>query len=80
MDSIPSHEAWARTLGGVHFPLLSDMHRAVVKAYGLLDPDRNTGTRAVIIVDSAGRIRLRRLYERKHVPDPADLLSALRQL
>ena len=36
VDSIPSHVAWAKSLGGITYPLLSDFEPkgAVAKAYG----------------------------------------------
>src|SRR3989304_745513 len=37
-DSIYSHEAWARSLGGISYPLLGDIHREVVKKYGVYWP------------------------------------------
>ena len=40
-DSIYSHQAWAKSLGGITYPLLADIHRDVVKRYGLHWPELN---------------------------------------
>ena len=37
-DSIYSHEAWARSLGGISYPLLADIHRTVSRPAGSTGP------------------------------------------
>ena len=77
VDSVPCHEAWAASLGGVSFPLLSDFHRRVSAKYGLLWKLHNIARRAVVIVDRAGRIRYIEIFH-KGLPDPDRLLAVLR--
>jgi alkyl hydroperoxide reductase subunit AhpC len=79
-DSIYSHEAWAKALGGVGFPLLSDMHREVVRAYGVYWPELNVGRRATVVVDRQGTVRLVARYGPGELPDPAGILAAVREL
>ena len=55
VDSVYSHRAWAEKMGLKH-RLLSDMHRSVVKAYGLFFPDANIGQRATVIVGRDGKV------------------------
>ena len=79
VDSVPCHEAWAASLGGVSYPLLSDLHRRVCARYGLLWKLHNVSRRAVIIVDKAGIIRYIEIFE-KGLPDPDRLLAVLRAM
>ncbi len=55
IDSTWSHKAWQEKMGLKH-RLLSDMHRKVTKAYGLLLPAANISQRATIIIDKAGNV------------------------
>lgn len=79
-DSIYSHAAWARSLGGVSFPLLSDVHREVVKRYGVYWPELNASSRATVLVDREGIVRFAERYGRGELPDPAGILARVRQL
>ena len=79
VDSVPCHEAWAASLGGVSYPLLSDFHRRVCARYGLLWKLHNVARRAVVIVDKAGIIRYIEIFE-KGLPDPDRLLAVLRAI
>ena len=77
VDSIPCHEAWAAFLGGLSFPLLSDIHRKVCSRYGLLWKMHNISKRAVLIVDKAGIVRYIEVLD-NGLPDPDRLLAVLR--
>lgn len=50
-DSVESHLAWAKELGGIGYPLLSDPELAVCRAYGVLDPARGVPVRATFVID-----------------------------
>ena len=54
-DSTYSHRAWADKMGLKH-RLLSDMHRAVSKSYGLYFPQANINQRATVIIGKDGKI------------------------
>jgi len=77
VDSVPCHEAWVASLGGISYPLLSDFHRRVCARYGLLRKPHNIARRAVVIVDKAGIIRYIEKLD-KGLPDPDRLLAVLR--
>ena len=79
VDSVPCHEAWAAFLGGLSFPLLSDIHRRVCARYGLLWKLHNISKRAMVIVDKAGIVRYVEVFE-KGLPDPDRLLAVLRAM
>jgi alkyl hydroperoxide reductase subunit AhpC len=55
-DAVATHEEWARELGGLDFPLLSDAERAVGRAYGVLDEREGRPYRATFVVNPQGRI------------------------
>ena len=55
-DSVETHEAWAKELGGIAYPLLSDPDRALSRSYGVLDPKENLPLRVTYIIDPAGII------------------------
>jgi thioredoxin-dependent peroxiredoxin len=48
-DSIPSHYLFMENLGGLPFPLLSDIDRKVIELYGVLN-DKGTGPRRSIFI------------------------------
>lgn len=62
-DSTFAHKAWSEALGGIGFPLLSDMNLEVSKKYGMSLDDIGITTRGVFIVDGSGKIAF------KHVED-----------
>ena len=43
--------------GALTFPLLSDVHRNVIRAYEVWDEDRNVAFRSTAIVDVDGKLR-----------------------
>ncbi len=55
VDSWQANEVFARQIG-VRYPLVSDFHRDVSRAYGVLDEKRFTSGRAVFVIDRAGVI------------------------
>jgi peroxiredoxin (alkyl hydroperoxide reductase subunit C) len=79
-DSPFSHENWARSVGISHYPLLSDIHRTVSKAYGVYWPEWNANLRATFVVDRAGIIRFIERYERGQLPDPDRMLTEVKKL
>jgi alkyl hydroperoxide reductase subunit AhpC len=56
VDSIDSHRKWAEELGGVEYPLLSDEHREVSRAYGVLNEKEGVCLRATLIINPAGEV------------------------
>jgi len=79
-DSIFSHEAWAKSLGGISYPLLADIQREVAKKYGIHWPDMNANTRATFIVDKQGEIGFIEKYGRGELPDPEKILAEVKKL
>jgi alkyl hydroperoxide reductase subunit AhpC len=79
-DSIYSHEAWAKSLGGITYPLLGDIHREVVKKYGVYWPDLNACYRATFVIDKHGVVRFVERYGKGELPDPEKILTEVRKL
>ena len=83
VDSIPSHVAWAKSLGGIEkYPLLSDFHPRgeVAKKYGVFKDDAGICERAIIVVDKKGIVQYIDVHEISEVPENAQLLEVLREL
>jgi alkyl hydroperoxide reductase subunit AhpC len=59
------------------FPLLSDVHRAVIRAYGVLDEARNVAYRSTFIVDRDGLLRWGQAGDRHMTRDGAEILRVL---
>jgi peroxiredoxin (alkyl hydroperoxide reductase subunit C) len=79
-DSPFSHENWAKAVGISNYPLLSDIHRTVSRAYGVYWPDWNANVRATFVVDKQGVIRFAERYGRGELPDPDRMLAEVRKL
>ena len=69
-------------MGGLPYPELSDWHPKgeVTTAYGLWNEERGAGTRAVLIVDTAGVVRFRETYAPGTLPEPEKILAELSKL
>ena len=79
-DSPFSHENWAKSLGGISYPLLSDMHRTVCKDYGCYFPDFNANTRVTFVIDKQGKVRFKETYGKGELPDPDKILAEVKKL
>ena len=75
-DSAFSHKEYAACLA-VPFPLLSDIHRAVIKRYGVLEAARNVAYRSSFAIDAEGILRWGQVGDRHMVRDGAELLRVL---
>jgi len=61
----------------VSFPLLSDIHRSVIRTYGVLDEDRNVAWRSTFVIDRDGVLRWGQVGDRQMVRDGAEVLRVL---
>jgi peroxiredoxin len=77
-DANPSKKAWADSLGGISYQMLSDYHPhgQVAAAYGVLRPD-GLAERAIILIDKQGIVRWTRLHEMGDQPDVEELVAAI---
>jgi len=81
VDSVPGLKAWAQSLGGITYPLLSDFypHGEIAQHYGVLRQEGYT-ERAIFIVDKWGIVRYRDIHKIDEQPNNEDLFRVLRQL
>lgn len=56
VDPPALHVKWARELGGIDFPLLSDERREVARAWGVLDPRSDRAHRATYVLGPGGTV------------------------
>jgi peroxiredoxin (alkyl hydroperoxide reductase subunit C) len=49
-DSVESHIKWAEELGGINYPLLSDVDGKVARAYGIYDEKEKVPIRATFVM------------------------------
>jgi len=81
VDSVPSHESWAYSMGGIDFPLLSDFwpHGEIAERYEALTDAGHT-ERLIIVVDKAGVIRYIDHHDIEDEPDVEVLFKALAEM
>lgn len=75
-DSTFSHAEFTKARG-IPFPLLSDIHRIAIRAYGVLDEDRNVAYRSTFVVDRDGLLRWGQSGERQMVRDGSEITRVL---
>lgn len=82
VDHIPCLKAWAESLGGISYPLLSDFwpHGAVATEYDVLISDAGKSERALFVVDKQGIIRYVDIHDIDEQPDNEELFKVLREL
>jgi hypothetical protein len=81
VDSIHCLKAWAESLGGITYPLLSDFypHGAVAEEYGVLRSE-GYSERAVFVIDKEGIVRYLDIHDIDQQPDNEELLRVLEEL
>ena len=81
VDPVASKVAWAESLGGISYDMLSDFppRNGVAKAYGVAHAD-GFSERAVFVVDKQGTIVFRKVYDIPVLPDNAEVRQVIEQL
>jgi peroxiredoxin len=81
VDNVPSNEAWAKSLGGLSYPLLSDFypHGAVALKYNSLRPEGLT-ERSIFVIDKQGKIAYVDIHAITEQPPTDKIFDALRKL
>ena len=82
VDSVPCNTAWAKSLGGLTYDLLSDFHPKgeVAKAYGAYRENDGISERALFIVNKEGKLAFVDIHNISDQPDNEDLFEVLRKL
>src|SRR6476661_4364433 len=81
VDAGPSKKAWADSLGGISYDLLSDFHPhgKVASDYGVM---RNDGIseRAIFVIDQDGKIAWAKQYQIPEQPDFGEVLREIQKI
>jgi glutaredoxin len=82
VDHIPCLKAWADSLGGISYPLLSDFwpHGAIAEKYGVLRKEQGKSERALFIVDKEGTVQYVDVHDIDEQPDNEEVFEVLRRL
>jgi peroxiredoxin len=81
VDSHWSHKAYAEKMG-IKYPLLADFHPrgAMSDTYGVYMADKGLTSRAIVIVNKAGKVAWIKDYQMSEVPDLKEVAAALQQV
>jgi glutaredoxin len=81
VDSVPCLTAWAESLGGIHYPLLSDFwpHGEIAVRYGVLRSEGHS-ERAIFVIDKQGVIRYVDVHDIDDQPSNIVLRQAIREI
>lgn len=81
VDSVPCLQAWAESLGGITYPLLSDFypHGRVAQLYGILRSE-GYAERAIFVIDKRGIIRYVDVHDIDEQPDNEELFRVLEEV
>ena len=81
VDSVPSHEAWQKSIGGITYPLCSDFypHGAAAEKFGVLRPE-GFNERSLFVIDKEGVIRFIDVHPIDKQPDNEEIFDVLRGL
>ena len=81
-DQVPTNEAWAKSMGGLSYPLLSDdwPHGATAMRYGVLRGDTGQMERAIFVVDKRGVISYIDIHASSEQPPTDRIMAALDKL
>jgi len=81
IDTIPTIKAWAKSLGGISYPLVSDFwpHGLTALKYGVLRAEGFT-ERAIFIIDKHGKIRYIDIHPIGDQPKNSVLFDELKKI
>ena len=82
VDSVPCKKVWAKDMRVHRTKLLSDFwpHGEVAQQFGILREREGFSERCVLILDSEGVVRFKKIYPLGEAPDVSEVLSALRTI
>ncbi len=63
VDSTPTHKAFIEKLGGIHYPVISDLTKAIGRAYDVMLEDKGFHLRAAFLIDPEGKVRYQVVHE-----------------
>jgi len=63
VDSVHSHKAWMKDLGGLDYPLLSDITKKVSRDYQVLVEEEGIALRGAFIIDPEGILKYQLVHD-----------------
>jgi peroxiredoxin len=80
VDSVPCNKAWAKSLGGISYDLLSDFEPKgeVAKKYGAYRAE-GYSERALFVVNKEGKIIYKDIHDIGQQPDNEEIFDVLRK-
>jgi len=81
VDSVPCNTAWAKSLGGITYDLLSDFEPKgeVARNYGAYRKE-GFAERALFVVNKQGKIIYKDIHKIDQQPDNEEIFKVLRQV
>jgi len=85
-DTVFTHKAFQKSLGGLAYPLVTDRwpYGGIAQLYGVYPPTRHQlpfwNDRAIFVIDRDGKLAWSKVYEIGEVPDVDEVLAALEKL
>jgi peroxiredoxin len=82
VDSVPCNTAWAKSLGGLSYDLLSDFEPKgeVARLFGAYRQSDGISERAVFVVDKNGKLIFKDIHDISDQPDNEEVFEVLRKL
>ncbi len=82
VDSVPCNTAWAKSLGGLSYDLLSDFEPKgeVARLFGAYRQSDGFSERAIFVVDKNGKLVFKDIHDISDQPDNEEVLEVLRKL
>ncbi len=82
VDSVPCNAAWAKSLGGLSYDLLSDFNPKgeAARSFGAYRDADGISERALFIVDKEGKLAYVDIHDISDQPDNEDLFDVLKNL
>jgi peroxiredoxin len=81
-DQVFTNEAWAKSMGGLSYPLLSDHwpHGVVSALYGVLRGENGQAERAIFVIDKGGKVAYVDIHDIGEQPPTDKIMQALDRL
>lgn len=81
VDSVPCLKAWAESLGGIEYPLLSDFypHGEAAQTFDVFRPEGHS-ERAIFVIDKQGFVRYVDVHDIDNQPDNNEIFRILARL
>ena len=82
VDSVPCNTAWAKSLGGLTYDLLSDFEPKgeVARLFGAYRQSDGISERAIFVVDKEGKLAFKDIHDISDQPDNEEIFEVLRKL